>query len=225
MIKSSQISDTYSPSRLAELYAISDHGSLKYVEKVLNSVEEPYPFIWNVVIRENLMKQNPLKAILLYNQMLIVPDIAHYGCMVDLFGHAGLFNRIEETIRIMPMKPDAVMWKTLLGACRIHKNLEMGEQSGLKLIELAPDEHASYVLLSSIYAMADKWDKVHEMRKLMWKRGIIMPPGSSSIELDGVVYEFFVGDTTHSRKKEIYKMLGEMGERFKNVCWILTRKR
>ncbi|OVA15413.1 Pentatricopeptide repeat [Macleaya cordata] len=487
MIKSSQFSDPYSASRLAEFYAISDHGSLKYAEEVLNSVQEPYPFLWNILIRGNLKNQNPLKSILLYDQMLrksvepdhftftfllkactqlpapaigkqlhcqiiklgydfggyirnklihlysisgsisdarkifdksteldivtwnsmleayadckdseslhklfdempyrdvvswntvigfyvqvgefkeaiemfrrmqengefanrvtlisvlsavaslgalaqgrwvhayidkhgieldenlgsalinmyakcgcldgaihafrktskksvdtwnsmisglaangqslkaielfsqmeslgvkpnaitfscvlnacshggfvedgvknfrkmseiykITPDIAHYGCMVDLFGRAGLLDKAEEIIRTMPMKPDKVMWKALLGACRIHRNFETGERAGLRLLELAPDDHASYVLLSNIYAVADKWDEVHKVRKMMWERGIKKLPGCSSIELDGVVHEFIVGDITHLRKKEIYEMLDEMGEKLK----------
>ncbi|KAF8378523.1 hypothetical protein HHK36_029866 [Tetracentron sinense] len=145
----------------------------------------------------------------------IEPDIAHYGCMVDLFGRAGLFDKAEEIIGKMPMKPDAVMLKALLGACRIHRNIEMGERAGLQLIELAPYDHASYVLLSNIYAMGDKWDQVHKVRKTMWERGIRKPPGCSSVELDGVVHEFVVGDITHSRKKQVYEMLDEMGERLK----------
>ncbi|KAI3953644.1 hypothetical protein MKW98_017468 [Papaver atlanticum] len=145
----------------------------------------------------------------------IKPDIAHYGCMVDLFSRAALFDRAEDIIRTMPMKPDKVMWKALLGACRNHRNFEVGERAGLKLIELAPDDHASYVLLSNIYAIAEKWEGVHRVRKMMWERGIKKIPGCSSIELDGVVHEFIVGDITHSGKKEIYEMLDEMWGKLK----------
>ncbi|KAF5198786.1 Pentatricopeptide repeat-containing protein [Thalictrum thalictroides] len=143
----------------------------------------------------------------------IKPDIVHYGCMIDLFGRAGMFDKAEEMIGTMPMKPDAVIWKALLGACRIHRNLELGEKAGTELINLAPDDHASYVLLSNIYAMANNWSGVHRVRKTMWERGIKKPPGCSSIELDGVVHEFVVGDTTHSQKEDIYKMLDEMREK------------
>ncbi|XP_059655622.1 pentatricopeptide repeat-containing protein At5g48910-like [Cornus florida] len=145
----------------------------------------------------------------------IEPDIAHYGCVVDLLGRAGLFDKVGKIIKQMPMKPDAVMWKALLSACRIHRNFEMGEKAGLQLIELAPDDHACYVLLSNTYAMANKWDRIHKLRKNMWERGVRKPPGCSSIELDGVVHEFIVGDIIHPRKKEIYEMLDEMGDKLK----------
>lgn len=143
----------------------------------------------------------------------IEPDIIHYGCMVDLFGRAGFFEKAKEIIKTMPIKPDKVLWKALLSACRVHKNFELGEQAGLKLIELAPNDHASYVLLSNIYAMQGKWDEVHKVRRIMRERAIKKPPGCSSIEVDGVVHEFIAGDTSHSRKSEIYEMIAEMRER------------
>jgi len=49
---------------------------------------------------------------------LIVPQIEHYGCMVDLLGRAGLINQAVDIVRKMPMEPDVVIWAALLGACR-----------------------------------------------------------------------------------------------------------
>ncbi|XP_052170520.1 pentatricopeptide repeat-containing protein At5g48910-like [Diospyros lotus] len=145
----------------------------------------------------------------------IEPDIVHYGCVVDLLGRAGQFDKLEEIMRSMPMKPDAIMLKALLGACKIHKNFRMGEKAGLQLIELAPNDHGSYVLLSNMYAMANEWDHVHTLRKTMLDKGIMKPPGCSSIEVDGLVHEFIVGDISHYRRKEIYGMLDEMRGKLK----------
>lgn len=154
------------------------------------------------------------------NDYKIDPDIVHYGCMVDLLGRSGLFDRAEEIIRSMPMKPSAVMWKALLSACRVHNNFEMGEKAGLELIKLAPDDDTGYVLLSNIYAMAHKWDQVNEVRETMRGRQIRKLPGSSLVELDGMAHEFVAGDDTHFRKKEIYEMLDEMGERLKLAGYV-----
>ncbi|KAI9092022.1 hypothetical protein K1719_027957 [Acacia pycnantha] len=38
----------------------------------------------------------------------IVPQIEHYGCMVDLLGRAGLLDQAIDFVRKMPMKPDSV---------------------------------------------------------------------------------------------------------------------
>ncbi|KAJ6851510.1 pentatricopeptide repeat-containing protein-like [Iris pallida] len=152
------------------------------------------------------------KMIGVYN---IEPDIGHYGCMVDLFSRAGLFDKAEDMMGKMPMEPDVVMWKALVGACRIHKNFKLGEKAGHKLIEVAPDDHAGYVLLSNLYATANDWNGVYRVRKMMAKRGVKKVPGCSSIELDGTVHEFIAGDAANYRKKEIYDMLDEMGEKLR----------
>uniref|UniRef100_A0A0D9XES4 DYW domain-containing protein n=1 Tax=Leersia perrieri TaxID=77586 RepID=A0A0D9XES4_9ORYZ len=145
----------------------------------------------------------------------IEPDIAHYGCMVDLFCRAGLFDKAEKMIQMMPMKPDAAVWKALLGACRTHRNFELGRKAGHRLIEAAPNDHAAYVLLSNIYALDENWTGVHKVRKLMLDRGVQKVPGSSSIEIDGVIHEFISGDKSHSSKKDIYGMLSEMCQQLK----------
>ncbi|KAG0544112.1 hypothetical protein BDA96_02G246600 [Sorghum bicolor] len=147
----------------------------------------------------------------------IEPDIAHYGCMVDLFCRAGMFEKAEEIIQIMPMEPDASMLKALLGACRTHKNLELGKKAGHRLIEAAPNDHAGYVLLSNIYALDGNWGRVHKVRKLMLDRGVLKTPGSSSVELNGVIHEFISGDKSHSRKRDIYKMLDEICQQLKSA--------
>nr|UPT48852.1 pentatricopeptide repeat protein AaPPR933 [Agave angustifolia] len=138
-------------------------------------------------------------------------DIGRYRCMVDLFSHAGLFDKAEEMTGKMLMRPDAVMWKALVCACRIHRDFELGKKAGHRLNEVAPDDHASYVLLSNIYAMANEWNEVYKVRRMMAKRGVKKVPGCSSIKLDGAVHEFGAGDASNARKEEIYGDVGGNG--------------
>ncbi|KAK3121584.1 hypothetical protein QOZ80_8BG0656730 [Eleusine coracana subsp. coracana] len=49
----------------------------------------------------------------------------HYACGVDLYGRAGHLDKAKELIESMPFKPDAMVWMTLLGSCRIHGNMEL----------------------------------------------------------------------------------------------------
>jgi hypothetical protein len=46
----------------------------------------------------------------------------------------------------------------LLGDCRVHGNVEMGERIAKWVLELDTQSAVGYVLLSNIYAAADKWD-------------------------------------------------------------------
>ncbi|KAK0580807.1 hypothetical protein LWI29_006490 [Acer saccharum] len=39
----------------------------------------------------------------------ITPKLEHYGCMVDLLGHAGELQEAYELIQTIPMRPDSVI--------------------------------------------------------------------------------------------------------------------
>ncbi|XP_010924031.2 pentatricopeptide repeat-containing protein At5g43790 [Elaeis guineensis] len=143
----------------------------------------------------------------------IVPKIEHYGCFLDLLGRAGRFEEAEEVIRQMPVKPNAVMYRTLLGACRIHNKSEVRERMIENLIQLQPEHGGNYVLLSNMYADTNRWDDVRRVRKVMKDKGIDKTPGSSLVEIDGAIHEFLMGDKTHPYSKQIYSMLDEMDKK------------
>jgi pentatricopeptide repeat protein len=54
--------------------------------------------------------------------------VEHYACMVDLLGRAGDLHKAEDLIKTMPCEPNVAVWNALLGACRIHGDVEMGER-------------------------------------------------------------------------------------------------
>ncbi|XP_057960028.1 pentatricopeptide repeat-containing protein At5g43790 isoform X2 [Malania oleifera] len=145
----------------------------------------------------------------------IEPKLEHYGCLVDLLGRAGQLEEAERRIQTMPIKANAILWRSLLGAARVHRNLEIGEVALKNLIQLEPETSGNYVLLSNIYAITDKWDDVTRVRKLMKDRKINKMPGSSLIEIDGVMHEFLMGDKTHPHTEQIYMKLEEIGRRLK----------
>ncbi|CAK9200416.1 unnamed protein product [Sphagnum troendelagicum] len=85
---------------------------------------------------------------------MISPKSEHYSCMVDLLGRAGKLHEAENMIKVMPGKPYVPAWRALLGACKIHGNVEMGECVAKQFLELQPENAVDYVLLSNIYAAA-----------------------------------------------------------------------
>uniref|UniRef100_A0A2P2IRD5 DYW domain-containing protein n=1 Tax=Rhizophora mucronata TaxID=61149 RepID=A0A2P2IRD5_RHIMU len=140
----------------------------------------------------------------------LVPNVAHYGCIVDLLGRAGHLKEALEVIQNMPMKPNSVVWGALLAACRIHKDAEMAGKAAKHILELEPNNGAVYVLLCNIYAACKKWNNLCNLRKLMMDRGIKKIPGCSLIEMKGNVHEFVAGDQSHPQSKQIYRKLEEM---------------
>lgn len=147
----------------------------------------------------------------------IESNVVHYGSMVDLLGRAGHLQEAYEVIKNMPMKPNLVVWRALLGACRVHKNAAMAEMAAKQILELDPDNGAVYVLLCNVYAACKKWENLHGLRKQMMERGIKKTPGCSLIEMNGVVHEFVAGDQSHPQSREIYSKLEEMKRDLKLV--------
>ncbi|KAM6580252.1 hypothetical protein CsatA_004026 [Cannabis sativa] len=140
----------------------------------------------------------------------ISPKLQHYGIMIDLLGQAKLFDEAESLIKNMEMKPDGAIWGSLLGACKVHNRVELGEYVAQHLFELEPENPGAYVLLSNIYAAAGRWDDVAKIRTRLHDKGLKKVPGCTSIEVDNVVHEFLVGDKVHPLSKDIYKMLNEV---------------
>ncbi|XP_062188058.1 pentatricopeptide repeat-containing protein At1g59720, chloroplastic/mitochondrial [Phragmites australis] len=145
----------------------------------------------------------------------IRPRIEHYGCMVDILARAGF---IEEALRVvagMNCRPDSIIWRSLLDACcKKNAGLELSEAMA-KLALDVPDDAVSgvYVLLSRVYASAQRWNDVGMIRRLMSEEGFKKEPGFSSIEMDGSVHQFVAGDTSHPQSEDIYEKLDEIQQR------------
>ncbi|RVW53048.1 Pentatricopeptide repeat-containing protein, chloroplastic [Vitis vinifera] len=150
----------------------------------------------------------------------IEPRIEHYGCMVDILGRAGLIEEAFQFIKNMPIQPNAVIWRTLLASCKVHKNVEIGEESLKQLIILEPTHSGDYILLSNIYASVGRWEDALKVRGEMKEKGIKKTPGCSLIELDGVIHEFFAEDNVHSQSEEIYNAIEDMMKQIKSAGYV-----
>lgn len=161
----------------------------------------------------------------------VEPALEHYGCIVDLVARAGYITEaIDMVMMSMPMKPDAVIWRSLLDACcKRGASVELSEEIARQIIATTEDNNnnqrsnggrnssGAYVLLSRVYASANRWNDVGIVRKLMTEHGIRKEPGCSSIEINGVSHEFFAGDTSHPQTKQIYQQLKVIDEKLISI--------
>ncbi|XP_042939194.1 pentatricopeptide repeat-containing protein At3g62890 [Carya illinoinensis] len=154
----------------------------------------------------------------------ITPLIQHYGCMVDLYGRAGLIEEAWVLIKSMPMEPDVLVWGALLSGSRMHGSIETCEIALKRVIELDPTNSGAYVLLSNVYAKMGRWADARHVRNVMEARGIKKVPGCSSVEVGGVLHEFLVGDDSHPETREIYKMLDEIMSRLRMEGYVGNTK-
>ncbi|CAA2979945.1 pentatricopeptide repeat-containing At2g45350, chloroplastic [Olea europaea subsp. europaea] len=120
------------------------------------------------------------------------PKLQHYGCMVDILARAGHVEEATRFVKVMPIEPNDVIWRTLLSACTNHEKLSIGEPVAKHLIGIDSYNPSSYILLSNMYAQFGLWDYVRQVRTIMKERDLKKVPGCSWIELEGSVHQFFV---------------------------------
>eukprot|EP01018_Ginkgo_biloba_P036993 Gb_08070 [translate_table: standard] len=150
----------------------------------------------------------------------ITPKADHYACMVDLLGRAGHLDEAKNFIEKMPIEPSAIVWGSLLAACRIYGNTELGENVAEILFNLEPENVGQYVLLSNIYAGVGRWDDVAKVRTTMKDRGLQKPPGCSLIEINNRVHTFVVGDRSHPQSENIYAILEALAGQMKQAGYV-----
>ncbi|KAL6007265.1 hypothetical protein ACLOJK_032761 [Asimina triloba] len=144
------------------------------------------------------------------NDYLLEPWPEHYTCIVDLLGRSALLDDAYEFVKKMPITPTATVWCTLLGACRVHSNNALGEVAARKLLELEPENPGSYVLVSNVFAAAERWKDVEEVRLRMKEKGLRKNPACSWIEVANKVHSFTARDRSHPCTVEIYSKLSEV---------------
>ncbi|KAK9274261.1 hypothetical protein L1049_019075 [Liquidambar formosana] len=152
----------------------------------------------------------------------ILPRMEHYACAIDLYGRAGCLDEAKALIEAMPFEPDAMVWKTLLGACRICGDIELATQVASLLLELEPEEHCTYVLLSNMYGHFGRWDEKASVKRLMRDRRVRKVPGWSWIEVKNEVHAFNAEDRSHLHCEEIYQILDELMEEIKSLDYDAT---
>ncbi|CAN6336325.1 unnamed protein product [Urochloa humidicola] len=131
------------------------------------------------------------------SQYGIHPRVEHYACVVDMLGRSGLLDDAKAFIEDGPFKDNPLLWQTLMGACSFHKNSEVGKYAAEKLLILAPDCTAAYVLLSNIYSSEGRWDDRARIMKRMRELGLRKDTGKSWIELEKEVQSFVISTSHH----------------------------
>ncbi|XP_020532300.1 pentatricopeptide repeat-containing protein At4g14850 [Amborella trichopoda] len=150
----------------------------------------------------------------------IKPRAEHYACVVDLLGRAGQLDRAHWLIRTMPIEPTVSIWGALLGACRVHRNPELGHIAAVKLFDLDPMDSGNHVLLYNMYASAGRWDEAVAVRDEMREGGIRKGPGCSWITVKSTVHVFHAKEASHERINDIHKVLSELGRKMKAAGYV-----
>ncbi|KZV34703.1 pentatricopeptide repeat-containing protein mitochondrial [Dorcoceras hygrometricum] len=150
----------------------------------------------------------------------IDPGREHYGCMIDLLGRAGKLKEAMKLIHEMTSEPDAVTWRTLLSACKVHRDMDLAEYAAKQVLKLDSQDVGTYILLSNIYANTQRWEDVACLRNSMKDVGIKKEPGCSWIEVNKKIHAFILGDRSHPQVNSIYQELNKIICRLKEEGYV-----
>ncbi|KAF2615495.1 hypothetical protein F2Q70_00013474 [Brassica cretica] len=150
----------------------------------------------------------------------IVPKAWHYVTIVDLLGRSGDLDRALRFIREMPIEPTAAIWKALLNACRMHKNVELGAYAAEHVFELDPDDPGPHVILYNIYASGGRWNDAARVRKKMKENGIKKEPACSWVEIENAIHMFVANDERHPQREEISRKWEEIYAKIKDLGYV-----
>ncbi|KAJ4814073.1 Pentatricopeptide repeat superfamily protein [Rhynchospora pubera] len=151
------------------------------IQEGLNPDEVAFTVVLSACSQAGLVEEGKKYFNMMRNICNISPSGDHYACLVDLLGRAGKLEEAYELIKLLPVEPHAGAWGALLGACRWHSNIELGELVAKRLFELEPQNGGNYVALSNIYANANRWGEVSEVRCMMNDKGVRKVPGCTWI--------------------------------------------
>ncbi|XXG49677.1 hypothetical protein AAC387_Pa02g3787 [Persea americana] len=156
----------------------------------------------------------------------LVPRMEHYSCIVDLLGRAGELDKVEDFIRRMPMKPNVLVWRTVLGACcRANgSKMDLGKQAAEMLLELEPKNPVNYVLISNMYASGGSWEDVAKTRARMANLPAKKEAGCSWVTLKDGVHVFIAGDKSHPETDAIYEKLYMLNQKIRDVGYVPQTK-
>ncbi|KAF8027658.1 hypothetical protein BT93_E0538 [Corymbia citriodora subsp. variegata] len=136
----------------------------------------------------------------------VEPSMEHFACVVDLLARSGKLEEALAFIKAVPTVPGPAVWGALLGACAIHKRIDVAEESAKWLSLLDPQGKAWRVSMSNVYASVGRWEDSWKVRaeleefdgkEVAW----------SSVAVRGEDVKFMVNDTTHPQSRRIYEVL------------------
>ncbi|KAF4351619.1 hypothetical protein F8388_003272 [Cannabis sativa] len=144
------------------------------------------------------------------NEHSIQPTSEHYTCLVDLLGRFGLIDEsmgFVNQMRAEGIEVPASVWGALLGACRIHNNIEIGKLAGEKILEIEPANSGVYLILSEMYLSCGRRKEAKAFWMRMKDTGVKKQPGCSWVEVNNSSHVFLSGDCSHPEFSRISSVL------------------
>ncbi|XP_047156584.1 pentatricopeptide repeat-containing protein At5g40410, mitochondrial isoform X1 [Vigna umbellata] len=207
-------------------YAMHGRGkeAVEFFERSVREGVEPdhvtFTHLLSACSHSGLVREGKYYFLIMSEVYKVQTQLDHYSCMVDLLGRCGLVNDAHQLIKNMPLEPNSGVWGALLGACRVHRNIDIGKEAAENLIALNPSDPRNYIMLSNIYSAAGLWNDASKVRALMKTKVFTRNPGYSFIEHGNKIHLFVVDDYSHPDSDKIHKKLEEIMRRIQEVGFV-----
>lgn len=141
----------------------------------------------------------------------IVPSMAHYVSVVDMFGSIGHLDEALQFVENMPVEPSTDVWETLMNLCRIHGNIELGDRCAELVEQLDPSRLNEQSKAGLVPVKASDLAKEKEKKKLA---------NQNLLEVRSRVHEYRAGDTSHPESDKVYALLRGLKSQMKEAGYI-----
>ncbi|XP_047321851.1 pentatricopeptide repeat-containing protein At5g40410, mitochondrial isoform X2 [Impatiens glandulifera] len=224
------VSDLTIMTSLLRFYAKS--GRLLSSYDVFKEIKKPDRIAWTAMLAGYAIHGYGKQAIEFFEFMIntgcVRPDHVTFTHLLSACSHSGLVNEgragrlidARKLIDEMPMEPTSGVWASLLNACRVHGNMELGEDVGARLLSIDPLDSRNYLMLSNIYSNFGRWKDAAKVRSLMKGKRLRKVPGWSSIECENEIHRFVAGDRSHRDSEEIYAKLDELIGKVRKIGYV-----
>ncbi|KAL8150071.1 hypothetical protein AgCh_006905 [Apium graveolens] len=188
-------------------YALHGYGreAIELFDVMVSKGEEPdhvtFTHLLSACSHSGLVEEGKRYFEIMCRVYSVEPRLDHYSCMVDLLGRSGYVGDAYLLIRSMPMEPTAGVWGSLLNACKMYGNIDIGKEVAERLFALNPKDSRNYIMLSSMYSEAGQWLDASETRILMKEKRVTETPGVITLSTTSTLQ--FLGDSSRRLKDRL----------------------
>ncbi|KAK8964439.1 Pentatricopeptide repeat-containing protein [Platanthera guangdongensis] len=93
----------------------------------------------------------------------VSPKKEHHAMLVDMLGRAGRVKEAYEFVLSLRCGGHSVVWGALVGACRVHGDVELARVAAAKFFEMQPDNVGKYVVISNVFAASKMWERAADV--------------------------------------------------------------
>uniref|UniRef100_J3M1M7 Pentatricopeptide repeat-containing protein n=1 Tax=Oryza brachyantha TaxID=4533 RepID=J3M1M7_ORYBR len=101
------------------------------------------------------------------NKYGIDPRAEHYSSAIDLLARGGQLEDAWNLVQKTNFKPNSSMMGAMLGACKLHGNMLLGETAAKNLFSIDPGSSVNYAVLANMYAECNLWEDAQRTRKII----------------------------------------------------------